>query len=153
MDWTLTAQVGDLPAAIAYFHSKLPGWWFSVGACHVSADASAAADTAGSDAWLYRTGDREVTKWFDEGFHADLHPPATMADALIRVTDLASAARDAYCAKGSLEAALAAYNRVLDAGLPTAEDVRGILAPIGPNAFNPETELSARYGQPLGWDR
>jgi hypothetical protein len=113
MTWTVEDQTGDLPAAIAYFHSKLPGWWFSVGACHVSADASAAPDTAGADDWLFRTGDLDVTRFFDEGFHADLHPPATMADALIRVTDLAYASREAYRARNRLADAVAAYTSAL----------------------------------------
>jgi hypothetical protein len=112
MTWTVEDQVGDLPAAIAYFHSKLPGWWFSVGACHVTADASVAPDTAGSDDWLFRTGDEDAERFFDEGFHADLYPPATMADALIRATDLAYAARDAYCVRKCLADAISAYERL-----------------------------------------
>lgn len=110
MSWTVEDQVGDLPSAIAYFHSRLPGWWFSVGACHVSADASVCPDTAGIDACLFETGDNDVTKFFDEGFHADLLPPATMADALIRATDLALAARDAYFVRNCLSDAVAAYS-------------------------------------------
>lgn len=103
MSWTVEDQVGDLPAAIAYFHSKLPGWWFSVGACHVSADATVCPDAAGIDEWLFRTGDEAVTKYFDTGFDLDLLPPATMADALIGVTDIAWAARDAYCVRYCLD--------------------------------------------------
>ncbi|MEY9676060.1 hypothetical protein ABIE93_005994 [Bradyrhizobium elkanii] len=106
--WTVENQVGDLPSAIAYFHSKLPGWWFSVGACHVSADATVCPDTAGSDDDLLRTGDDDVTKFFDTGFDVDLLPPATMADALIRATDLAFAARSAYLDRNRLSDAIAA---------------------------------------------
>lgn len=90
MAWTAEAQTGDLTAAIKYFHEQLPGWWFSVGSCHVSADASCAPDTAGCD------GDLVELKFFDEGFDVDLHPPATMADALRRVTDIAKDARNEY---------------------------------------------------------
>jgi hypothetical protein len=113
MTWTVEDHVGDLPSAIAYFHSKLPGWWFSVGACHVTSDASVCPDTAGADVWLFQTGDRDVTKFFDDGFHADLYPPATMADALIRATDLARASRDAYCVRNCLADAEAAYTSAL----------------------------------------
>ena len=109
MSWTVEDQVGDLPAAIAYFHSRLPGWWFSVGACHVSADATVCPDTAGIDAWLFKTGDAAVTTFFDTGFDLDLLPPATMADALIRITDLAWAARDAYCVRNCLADAEALF--------------------------------------------
>jgi hypothetical protein len=106
VSWTAEQQTGDLVAAIAYFNIKLPGWWFSVGACHVSADATVAPDTAGVDDALFRTGDNEVTKFFDSGFDVDLHPPATMADALIRATNLASAARDAYFIRNRLSDAI-----------------------------------------------
>lgn len=108
MNWIIEDQVGDLPAAIAYFHSKLPGWWFSVGACHVSADASIAPDSAGQDDWIYKEPDA-VVRWFDEGFHADLYPPATMADALIHTTNMAYAARTTYCETKSLDATIAAF--------------------------------------------
>lgn len=81
--WTGEAQTGDLTTAIAEFHAMLPGWWFSVGSCHVSADASCAPDSAGRDYALLKDAK------FDSGFHADLHPPATLADALRRVMHIA----------------------------------------------------------------
>ena len=109
MNWTVEDQVGDLSDAIAYFHSQLPGWWFSVGACHVSADATVCPDTAGRDAWLFQTGDPDVTKFFDEGFGLDLLPPATMATSLIRLTHRAKAARDAYAARNRLADAVASW--------------------------------------------
>lgn len=101
--WTGNDQVGDLASAIEYFNSKLPGWWFSVGSCHVSSDASCAPDSAGCDARLI-IGDegQEVARYFDSGFDVDLPLPATMAEALIRVTDIALAARNAYFARGDL---------------------------------------------------
>lgn len=105
--WTAQDQTGDLVAAIAHFNAKLPGWWFSVGACHVSADATVAPDTAGIDWVLYKTT-HEVTKFFDDGFQVDLLPPATMADALIRATDLAAAARDAYFVRNKISDAIEA---------------------------------------------
>ena len=110
MSWTAEKQTGDLVAAIAHFNSKLPGWWFSVGACHVSADATVAPDTAGIDGRLFHTGNEKVTKFFDSGFDVDLLPPATMADALIRATDLAAAARDAYFVRNRLSDAIDALS-------------------------------------------
>lgn len=84
---TWTASPQTLDQAIADFTAALPGWWFSVGLCHVSADASCAPDSAGCDADLL--SDRA----FDEGFHADLLPPATMSDALADVMRQALEAR------------------------------------------------------------
>lgn len=81
--WTGEIQTGDLTAAISEFHAMLPGWWFSVGSCHVSADASCAPDSAGRDWHLLDF------KKYDDGFHVDLHPPATMADALRQVMHMA----------------------------------------------------------------
>jgi len=107
VNWTVEDQVGDLPEA---------GWWFSVGACHVSADATVCPDTAGQDAWLFQTGDADVTKFFDEGFDLDLLPPATMANALIRLTHRAKAARDAYAARNRLADAIAAWDGPPSAG-------------------------------------
>lgn len=108
MAW-IADNTGDLTAAVEYFHSKLPGWWFSVGVCHVSADATVAPDSAGADgAALFHSGDRDVVHFFDSGFEVDLLPPATMADALIRATDLAYAARDAYFVRRKLSDAVAA---------------------------------------------
>lgn len=102
MNWTADGLVGDLPAAIAHFHENLPGWWFSVGICHVSADATVAPDRAGCDGALLDL------RFFDEGFDCDLPPPATMAQALIRVTDLAAAARDAFYVRRNLDDAVRA---------------------------------------------
>lgn len=100
--WTATGLVGDLPAAIARFHSLLPGWWFSVGVCHVSADATVAPDRAGQDFDLLKM------KFFDEGFSANIMPPATMAQSLCAATDMGVAARMAYRALGTEAAAIAA---------------------------------------------
>jgi hypothetical protein len=110
MSWTAEKQTGDLVKAIAYFNEKLPGWLFSVGVCHVSADATVCPDSAGADAdALFHSGDRTVTAFFDTGFDVDLHPPATMADALIMVTDRARAARDAYLVRNCLADAEALF--------------------------------------------
>lgn len=75
---------GNLDAAIAEFREKLPGWWFSVGACSVSRDASCGPDRTGGDADLLDI--RE----FDNGFHADLVGETdTLADALRDVIEQA----------------------------------------------------------------
>tara|TARA_R100001530_G_scaffold9186_2_gene9338 strand:- start:205 stop:516 length:312 start_codon:yes stop_codon:yes gene_type:complete len=75
-DWKQAAPVG-LEAAIVRFKADLPGWWFTVGECQVSADASC-APTRESPHLALIPQDRR----FDDGFHADLPMPATMADAL-----------------------------------------------------------------------
>ncbi len=77
VDWTASPQTVD--GAVAAFTAALPGWWFSVGLCHVSADASCAPDSAGPDEDLLND------RLFENGFHAALLPPATMADALHEV--------------------------------------------------------------------
>jgi len=74
--WT-TAPAFGLERAIARFKADLPGWWFSVGECQVSADASC-GPTRESDHLALIPHDSR----FDEGFHADLTQPATLADAL-----------------------------------------------------------------------
>lgn len=75
----------DLAAAIARIERELPGWWWSVGACHVSSDASIGPDRKGPAAWLL--SDRR----FDDGFHADLQRPSTCAQALHACIDEALA--------------------------------------------------------------
>lgn len=55
----------DLAEAIRLFELRLPGWWWSVGACSVSRDASCDPDRNGPDAHLLEI------KEFDEGFHHD----------------------------------------------------------------------------------
>lgn len=82
---------GDIERAIHEFKTALPGWWFSVGACSVSRDASCAPDRTGCDAHLLSV------RIFDDGFHADLREPdATLADALRYVTREAIAARNSF---------------------------------------------------------
>lgn len=54
-----------LAAAIMEFERRLPGWWWSVGSCSVSRNASCGPDRNGPDAHLLQH--RE----FDECFHHD----------------------------------------------------------------------------------
>lgn len=66
-----------LEAAIGQFKAELPGWWFTVGECQVSADASCGPTRESAHLALIPVDHR-----FDDGFHADLPQPARMADAL-----------------------------------------------------------------------
>lgn len=82
---TARDDIGDLPAAIAEFRAALPGWWFSVGSCSISRDASCGPDLAYCD--------RETLNAFDEGFHCDDKAPgSTMAGSLRVVTAAAVSA-------------------------------------------------------------
>ncbi|CCB64423.1 protein of unknown function [Hyphomicrobium sp. MC1] len=94
MEWQPENLV-DLFAAIRRLEKELPGWWWSVGACHVSADASVGPpprpwahasigpDSDGPAAHLLDD------KSFDAGFDCDLRQPATCADALNGAIDAA----------------------------------------------------------------
>lgn len=70
----------DLPQAIADFKAALPGWWFSLGECQVSCDASCAPTSESPHIALVKSGNA-----FDNGFHVDLPQPSTLADALRKV--------------------------------------------------------------------
>lgn len=85
-DWIAGAQP-DLSEAMTEFRAALPGWWFSLGECSVSADASCGPDRCGVDAYLLKQ------LLFDGGFHADLDQPATLAEALRDVTQQALVAK------------------------------------------------------------
>jgi hypothetical protein len=56
-----------IEAAVFTFERLLPGWWYSVGDCSVSAHASCGPDRAWEDAALLED------RLFDNGFHADLN--------------------------------------------------------------------------------
>jgi hypothetical protein len=75
-DWKTNAPDG-LEAAIREFKATLPGWWYSTGECQVSAYASCSPTRESRDIELIAKDRR-----FDDGFHADLPQPATIADAL-----------------------------------------------------------------------
>lgn len=85
-DWQ-TSPASGLEAAIAEFKAALPGWWFTVGECQVSADASCAPTRESMDIDLI-----PLNALFDGGFHADLPQPDTMANALRTVMREALAA-------------------------------------------------------------
>lgn len=79
MNWKVRPVEG-LEAAIATFKATLPGWWYSVGECQVSADASCGPTRESPHIKLIQRDRR-----FDDGFHADLPQPSTMAAALMDV--------------------------------------------------------------------
>ena len=76
MNWQTSPATG-LEQAIAEFKEALPGWWFTVGECQVSADASCGPTRESLSIELIAKDRR-----FDDGFHADLPQPSTLADAL-----------------------------------------------------------------------
>lgn len=78
----------DLCRAITDFEEALPGWWWSIGACSVSRDASCGPDRAGPDARLL------MLRQFDDGFHKD-DREGTCADALRAVMRMAIEAKAA----------------------------------------------------------
>lgn len=87
-DWKTAPQDG-LEAAIAEFKKNLPGWWFSVCECQVSCDASCAPTAESPDIErIVSAGD-----CWDDGFHADLPQPSTLAEALLNVMDQALKAK------------------------------------------------------------
>ena len=77
----------ELLEAVARLERELPGWWWRVGHCHVSSDASIAPDYNDP---VHQ--DRLYQEWPDddimgEGFHVDLPQPSTLAAALHHVID------------------------------------------------------------------
>ena len=80
----------DMNAAIAYFKSKLPAWWYTSGDCFVSADSSMAPDPNAPD-WkgpdIYAL--IAIDERFNSGFHRDVPHPYTTAQSLIDLTDIA----------------------------------------------------------------
>jgi hypothetical protein len=91
-DWKWRGPHG-LELAIINFKLALPGWWFTVGECQVSADASCGPTRESEHLALIR-----LDKRFDDGFHADLPQPASMADALRNVMAQAASAIEAATA-------------------------------------------------------
>lgn len=72
----LPAERG-LEAMIARFREALPGWWYSLGECEKSCDASCAPTRESDDLALIPYDER-----FNSGFHCDLPQPSCLADAL-----------------------------------------------------------------------
>ncbi|WP_159975783.1 MULTISPECIES: hypothetical protein [unclassified Novosphingobium] len=84
--WSTTPAT-DLEEAIARFKADLPGWWFSVGECQVSCDASCAPTSETMDCGI--VGIPGSDDRFNSGFHADLEHPSSLAAALDTVREQA----------------------------------------------------------------
>lgn len=87
MTWVTEPQSG-LEAAIASFKAALPGWWYTLGECEKSCDASIAPTRDSEDLALIPFDER-----FNDGFHCDLPQPSCLVDALGAVTRQAGIAR------------------------------------------------------------
>lgn len=79
-----------LEVTIRQFREALPGWWYSLGECDISCDASCAPTGLSPDIALIPRDER-----FNSGFHVDVHQPSTLAQALLHVMGEAVAARAA----------------------------------------------------------
>lgn len=88
--WCEQNSTAGLAEAIERLYRELPGWWFTVGNCHVSADATVGPDSDGPDADLLEF--REMS----DGVDGDLLHPATLADALNRAIDEGKKLRARY---------------------------------------------------------
>ena len=77
----MQTNVDDLSAAVKEFETALPDWWWSVGHCSLTRDASCGPDLNGDDAYLLKLPNNTV---FDEGFHCD-DPNGTLATSLRNV--------------------------------------------------------------------
>ncbi len=75
--WCAPEAASGLQNAIEKLYRELPGWWWSVGNCHVSADATVGPDRDGPDADLLYLPE------FDGGVDGSLLHPATVTDALL----------------------------------------------------------------------
>lgn len=75
-EWPDDCHTG-IEGVIAEFKRRLPGWWYSLGECQVSCDASCAPTALSPDLDLIPGDER-----FNSGFHADLRQPSTLAEAL-----------------------------------------------------------------------
>jgi hypothetical protein len=82
-------STGLLAKAIKRIERELPGWWWSGGACSISAHASIGPDMNSRDKALLAQSE------FDEGFHADLAQPAQIGEALNACIDKGLAAKRA----------------------------------------------------------
>jgi hypothetical protein len=80
-------DTNDLIAAIKEFETALPGWWWTLGFCSVSRDASCGPDYS-------RNEDQLELEVFDSGFHFDdIAAGSTVASSLRNVMRQAMEAR------------------------------------------------------------
>lgn len=73
---------------IARFREELPNWWYTVGECQISCDASCGPTSLSSDVDLIPSDER-----FNSGFHVDVPQPSKLSYALMIVMHQALAAK------------------------------------------------------------
>jgi hypothetical protein len=84
----------ELVAAIKEFETALPDWWWSLGYCGVSRDASCGPPRASCGPDYSITENLLELRIFDNGFHYDdVAPSSTVASSLRNVMRQALAAR------------------------------------------------------------
>lgn len=66
--------MSSLSNAVQRLKRELPGWWFTLGECSVSCDATIGPDVAYCPKWMLDA--------YDGGFDCDIRQPSTLADAL-----------------------------------------------------------------------
>lgn len=88
--WCAEGSAAGLEAAIEKLYRELPGWWWSCGNCHVSADATIGPDRDGPDRYLLQY------KEFDIGIDGSLLHPATLAEAMLKAIENGKEARARY---------------------------------------------------------
>jgi hypothetical protein len=83
--------------ALARFKAEFPGWWWKVGECRISCDATIALDKhdVGRDG-DHPDGDLVCYRTFDDGFEVDLPQPSTIVQALLHVMNKACIARQEF---------------------------------------------------------
>lgn len=82
----------DVVAALDAFYADLPGWWLSFGRCSVTCHASCGPDRLHIQ--------EPILSDFDEGYHADVPNPTTLAAAINNVREQALAGLAAYQTTG-----------------------------------------------------
>lgn len=104
---------GGIEAAIAEFKRRLPDWWYSLGECQVSCDATCAPTSHSADMDMIPLDER-----FNAGFQADLRQPSSLAASLRTVMNEALVARSD---PGRMHVAADVYGDADDAGRDRAE--------------------------------
>lgn len=107
VQWPADCHSG-IEDAIAEFRKRLPNWWYSLGECQVSCDASCAPTSLSTDIERIPLDER-----FNSGFHADLRQPSTLAEALRTVMLEALVAKD-HPGRMHLEAVIICVNPMSD---------------------------------------